>query len=565
MLPGLLFQVHRFHDWVTDVLEQSKCTFQFKGPWFGDMDMLVTADPANTHYIMNSKFSNFEKGSDFNKRFDILGDGIINADRDLWKNQRRVAQALVNHRLFYQRLVKTIQDKVERGLIPVLEHVYKQSLALDLQDLFQRFTFDATCVIVTGFDPGCLSIDLPEVAFSKAMDNAMEAIFYRHVLPESTWRLQRWLGIGKEKKLKKARETLDRIIAEIISMKREELSKGKRLMEEDGEGIDLLTSYMSEDYNMGFKSDDEFLRETIVTFMLAGRDTVSSCLSWFFWLVSKNPAAGAKIREELKTTLPEKEAEKRRLFDIEEIKKLVYLHGALCESLRLYPPIHSEFKSPLRQDILPSGHRVNPKTKIVFSLYAMGRMSSVWGDDCFEFKPERWITGPRTCRGKDVAFTQMKAVVAAIIYNYQTVGSSCAYTVVISTSCLSPKYTTDQISIIFGDAFGNQVYDSKLVNPFTITFEQCSTNTFQVTGSCSLEICYVYFYRNGTVGWIPQSVEIYGSFSTPAVFFFNSTTVPEGEWRGDSILQQYDHSLFLASLLLLFAISGLLNSTKRPL
>jgi cytochrome P450 len=95
---------------------------------------------------------------------------------------------------------------------------------LDLQDLFQRFTFDATCVVVTGFDPGCLSIDLPEVAFSKAM----EAIFYRHVLPESTWRLQRWLGIGKEKKLKKARETVDRIIAEIISMKREELSKGNR-------------------------------------------------------------------------------------------------------------------------------------------------------------------------------------------------------------------------------------------------------------------------------------------------------------------------------------------------
>ncbi|KAJ6676202.1 EMBRYO-SPECIFIC PROTEIN ATS3B [Salix viminalis] len=114
---------------------------------------------------------------------------------------------------------------------------------------------------------------------------------------------------------------------------------------------------------------------------------------------------------------------------------------------------------------------------------------------------------------------------------------ACSYTVVISTSCLSPKYTTDQISITFGDAFGNQVYDPKLVNPFTTTFEQCSTNTFQVTGSCSLQICYVYFYRNGTVGWIPQSVEIYGSFSTPAVFFFNSTTVPEGEWYGISKCQ----------------------------
>ena len=44
-----------------------------------------------------------------------------------------------------------------------------------------------------------------------------------------------------------------------------------------------------------------------------------------------------------------------------------------------------------------------------------------------------------------------------LFFSLKTVGSSCAYTVVISTSCLSPKYTTDQISIIFGDAFGNQV------------------------------------------------------------------------------------------------------------
>ncbi|KAJ6339273.1 hypothetical protein OIU77_007270 [Salix suchowensis] len=437
MLPSLLFQVHRFHDLVTDVLKKHKGTFQFKGPWFADMDVLATADPANIHYIMSSNFSNFEKGPDFKKRFDILGDGIINSDRDLWRNQRKVAQAMVNHRLFYQCLVKTVQDKVEKGLIPVLEQVSKQSLVLDLQDLFQRFTFDATCVAVTGFDPGCLSIDLPEVVFSKAMDSAMEAIFYRYILPESAWKLQRWLGVGKEKKLKKAWETLDSIIAGIISMKREELGRGNRLTEEDGEGIDLLTSYMKEDYDVGFKSDDKFLRDTIVTFMLAGRDTVSSCLSWFFWLVSKNPAVEAKIREELKTTLPEKEADKRRRFDIEEIKKLVYLHGALCESLRLYPPIHCEFKSPVRPDVLPSGHHVKSKTKIIFSLYAMGRMSSIWGDDYLEFKPERWITdkggmkhepsykffsfnaGPRTCLGKDVAFTQMKAVVAAIIYNYQ--------------------------------------------------------------------------------------------------------------------------------------------------
>ncbi|KAJ6882932.1 hypothetical protein NC651_029261 [Populus alba x Populus x berolinensis] len=130
-----------------------------------------------------------------------------------------------------------------------------------------------------------------------------------------------------------------------------------------------------------------------------------------------------------------------------------------------------------------------------------------------------------------------KLIVQAIGFNLMvlislsvpTVGT-CAYTLIISTSCLSPKYTTDQISVIFGDAFGNQVFDPKLVNPFTASF---------VTGSCSLQICYIYFYRNGTDGWIPESVKIYGSFSSPALFFFNSTNVPEGQWYGIDKCQHF--------------------------
>ena len=73
---------------------------------------------------------------------------------------------------------------------------------------------------------------------------------------------------------------------------------------------------------------------------------------------------------------------------------------------------------------------------ILLSLYAMGRFEEVWGKDCLEFKPERWISGkggivhvpsykfisfnagPRTCLGKDLSFIQMKMVVTAILRNY---------------------------------------------------------------------------------------------------------------------------------------------------
>ncbi|XP_021892346.1 alkane hydroxylase MAH1-like [Carica papaya] len=438
-LPDIIINLPRLQDWATEFLDKSGCTFLLKGPWFANMDLLVTVDPANIHYIMSSNFSNFPKGSEFKKIFDVLGDGIFNADNELWKNQRKTAQSFMSHRGFYKFLVKTSRDKVENGLIPVLEHVAEHGLMVDLQDLFQRFTFDSTCKLVTGYDPGCLSLDFPEIEFAKALDDAEEVIFYRHIKPQILWKLQKLLGIGEEKKMIKAYQTFDRVISSYLSLKKEELSQNP-----ESEAMDLLTCYMRLEDNQ-IKNDDKLLRDTFLSLLLAGRDTTSSALSWFFWLISQNPKVEAKIREELNSNIKPSTQTSYLVFHINEVDKLVYLHSALCESLRLYPPVPFQHKEPLKPDVLPSGHYVDPKMKILFSLYAMGRMRSIWGEDCYEYKPERWISeqgrikhepsykflafnaGPRTCLGKEVAFTQLKLVAAAIIYNYklQVVEGQC--------------------------------------------------------------------------------------------------------------------------------------------
>ncbi|XVF01215.1 hypothetical protein REPUB_Repub04eG0068900 [Reevesia pubescens] len=74
--------------------------------------------------------------------------------------------------------------------------------------------------------------------------------------------------------------------------------------------------------------------------------------------------------------------------------------------------------------------------RVAMAIHAMGSMTFVWGKDCNEFKPERWVTeegklkrelpskflafnaGPRICLGKELAFIIMKATVATIIHNY---------------------------------------------------------------------------------------------------------------------------------------------------
>ena len=69
----------------------------------------------------------------------------------------------------------------------------------------------------------------------------------------------------------------------------------------------------------------------------------------------------------------------KRPFTAEEPHKLiVYLHGALCESLRLFPPLVLDHKAPARPDILPSRHRLARNEKLIISFYSVGRMESIW-------------------------------------------------------------------------------------------------------------------------------------------------------------------------------------------
>lgn len=128
---------------------------------------------------------------------------------------------------------------------------------------------------------------------------------------------------------------------------------------------------------------------------------------------------------------------------------------------------------------------------------------------------------PHVVESFDVGYIKMKSE------------QNCSYLVRISTSCSSPKFTTDKISIAFGDASGNQVYAPRLDDPISKTFEQCSSDSFQIDGPCASPICYLYLYRSGPNynGWKPETVKIYGYDSEPITFTFN-TSIPSDTWYG---------------------------------
>jgi len=443
MLPFVLHNQSNLHDYVTLGLKLCGGTFHFKGPWFTNIaNFILTSDHLNVHHITSKNFSNYGKGTDFHEIFDVFGVGIFNLDFEEWKQERTLLHSLFKGKSLEISFQQNIQKKLENCLLPFLDHASKSVQVLDLQDILERFTFDITCILLFGFDPNCLPYkfnEFPMIAYVKAISVIEDTLLSRHYIPKCFWKLQKWLQIGQEKKYKVAKENLQQFLSKCITY-----SKGdeERRRLRNGEDFDeshfyLLKALMKEVLgNEEMVENEKYIRDTAFTLFLAGNGTISSGLSWFFWLVSTHPIVEAKIIQEIKDNCLTQEDNLVTNLRVEKLNKLVYLHGAICEALRLYPPVSFQHKCAIKPDILPSGDYVKPNTKLIYSLYAMGRMKEIWGKDRFEFKPERWISdkgqiihvpsykfiafnaGPRSCLGKDISIVQMKMVAAAMLWKF---------------------------------------------------------------------------------------------------------------------------------------------------
>ncbi|MCL7026336.1 hypothetical protein MKW94_025386 [Papaver nudicaule] len=302
-----------------------------------------------------------------------------------------------------------------------------KGIELDLQDILQRFAFDNICKISFGYDPSYLSPSLEKTEFAVAFEDATRIMSERigHIF-HFIWKLKRFLNIGSEKTLKQATATIREAARKIVRQKKHELKEKSSL-----ETTDLLSRFVKDD-----KLDEDFVIDIVISFILAGQDTSSAALTWFFWLVSCNPDVEKEILKEINQIAEEP--------GYDDVKDMVYIHASLCESMRLYPPVPLDSKEAAGDDVLPDGTVIKKGMRVSYNCYAMGRMENLWGSNCHEFKPERWLerdnatgklrfvgkdsyaypvfqAGPRICLGKEMAFLQMKMVAVEVLRRFQVV------------------------------------------------------------------------------------------------------------------------------------------------
>ncbi|KAL1136834.1 hypothetical protein V6Z11_A12G266000 [Gossypium hirsutum] len=408
-LPGLIENSNCMHEWIADNLRACGGTYQTciaAIPFLARKQGLVTVtcDPKNLEHILKGRFDNYPKGPFWQAVFhDLLGDGIFNSDGDTWLFQRKTAALEFTTRTLRQAMSRWVNRAIKQRFCPILETAQLQGKPVDFQDLLLRLTFDNICGLTFGKDPQTASPGLPENGFATAFDRATEATLQRFILPEIIWKLKKWLGLGMEVKLTRSLDHMDKFLSEIINTRK----------------LELLSQHQ------------------------AGRDTTSVALCWFFWLVSQNLRVEEKIITEITNVLMEtrgtdtsKWVNEPLVF--EEVDRLIYLKAALSETLRLYPSVPQDSKHVIADDVLPNGTFVPAGSNVTYSIYSAGRMKFIWGEDCLEFKPERWLSedgkkfepkdsyrfvtfnaGPRICLGKDLAYLQMKSIAAAVLLHHR--------------------------------------------------------------------------------------------------------------------------------------------------
>ncbi|KAG7444977.1 cytochrome P450 [Guyanagaster necrorhizus] len=178
-----------------------------------------------------------------------------------------------------------------------------------------------------------------------------------------------------------------------------------------------------------YAMSDAAMMDQVLTFLGAGHETTASGLTWTLWLLANDKTNQQRLRDEVRPIMA---ADPRP--DYKTLKNMQWLDCVVMESLRVMPPVPLTVRTTAKTDYI-EGVLVPKGTLLHISIRNVNTWQTIWGEDAEEFHPERWlnlpkaynstfsllsfIAGPHGCIGKTMAIVEMKAVLAALITNFE--------------------------------------------------------------------------------------------------------------------------------------------------
>lgn len=417
--------------------------------------ILLLNRPEYIHFCQKTEFDHFIKGKDFLRCLkDVLGhEGIFVADGEVWKKQRKMA----SHIFSVGNFKSCVQDTIQRDVTTLsllLDDAHQSEAEVDLPDVFFRFTLSSFSQMAFSADLECLPGNVEGLKkrnqFADAFDFAQLVVDNRFTDPLPLF-LEYFNRQGAQ--MRKSIKILKTYCYKIIDLRLQAISSGQNVGAVDSkQGKDLLELFIG----MGLNREE--LLPVVLNFLIAGRDTTAQSLAWTFYRFWQHPEVVAKIRKELQENIGD------RQLTYDDMKALPYLQAAFYEAIRLNPAVPKNaraatqdtiirpYSGDVREKPLSNGGKrdlpdipVKKGETVVWSDYCMARMPEIWGSDCEEYKPDRFLerkndesdemqvknygqavfhafnAGPRVCLGMQLATYEGMSVIAAIVSNYDVI------------------------------------------------------------------------------------------------------------------------------------------------
>ena len=149
---------------------------------------------------------------------------------------------------------------------------------------------------------------------------------------------------------------------------------------------DLLSLFLNDAAKRGEELSDDFLRDVILNFLIAGRDTTACALTYMFKALSEHPGVESEVCDEVYRVLGAEGA-----VDEASLRDLTLLEALFLETSRLWAPVAFDVKHCVADCVMPDGSRLPAGTMLAYSPYCLNRLHTIWGHDAQRFNPHRWI------------------------------------------------------------------------------------------------------------------------------------------------------------------------------
>ncbi|KAH8897600.1 cytochrome P450, partial [Thozetella sp. PMI_491] len=218
--------------------------------------------------------------------------------------------------------------------------------------------------------------------------------------------------------IRNSRDDHKKMVKEMI-MRRAELG---------AERPDLIEGLLKKQEEWQLPIDQISLNAT--TLILAGSETTATLLSGALFLLGKNKDKLAELTEEVRNTFKEDTE-----ITLSSVGRLPYMLACLNECLRMYPPVAVGMPRVVpKRGATVAGRFVPGGTVVSVWQWAINHDQKLWTDP-WDFRPERFLgdpryqndkldamqpfsIGPRNCIGKNLAYAEMRLILAKIVFNF---------------------------------------------------------------------------------------------------------------------------------------------------